>query len=288
MAVDKLVDSTQLNADLTSVANAIRTKGGTSGQLAFPAGFVQAIGDISGGGGGGNANISQDANGYIVLDDDTPSGSILDDYFANAITDYVNNSLTEERREYSFRFGDNTESVTFTKLRIADLYSFAGCLAKKIFLPALTFFGRFAFGNCTRLEKIAFPSINLTSNANIDNAFNGCRALTHVDFGENNTGRIGSANTFRYCPLEVVVIRQSTMPILYNISAFQDTPFYNGGAGGEIYIPKSLYDHLGDGTALDYKAATNWSTVDGYGTITWRQIEGSAYEDYYVDGTPVT
>lgn len=74
MAVDKLVDSTQLNTDLTSVANAIRTKGGTSGQLAFPAGFVQAIGDISGGGGGGNANVSQDANGYIVLDDVAPSG----------------------------------------------------------------------------------------------------------------------------------------------------------------------------------------------------------------------
>lgn len=54
MAVDKLVDSTQLDADLTSVANAIRAKGGTSGQLAFPAGFVQAIGDISGGGGGEN------------------------------------------------------------------------------------------------------------------------------------------------------------------------------------------------------------------------------------------
>lgn len=51
MAVDKLVDSTQLDADLTSVANAIRTKGGTSASLAFPAGFVQAIGDIPGGGG---------------------------------------------------------------------------------------------------------------------------------------------------------------------------------------------------------------------------------------------
>lgn len=46
MAVDKLVDSTQLDSDLTSVANAIRTKGGTSAQLSFPAGFVQAIGDI--------------------------------------------------------------------------------------------------------------------------------------------------------------------------------------------------------------------------------------------------
>ena len=39
------------DSDLTSVANAIRTKGGTSAQLAFPSGFVSAIGDISGGGG---------------------------------------------------------------------------------------------------------------------------------------------------------------------------------------------------------------------------------------------
>lgn len=52
MALDKLVDSTQLDADLTSVANAIRTKGGTSASLAFPAGFVSAIAAIPTGGGG--------------------------------------------------------------------------------------------------------------------------------------------------------------------------------------------------------------------------------------------
>lgn len=46
MSIDKAVDSTQLNADLTSVANAIRTKGGTSAQLAFPSGFVSAINNI--------------------------------------------------------------------------------------------------------------------------------------------------------------------------------------------------------------------------------------------------
>lgn len=46
MAVDKLVDSTQLDTDLTSVADAIRTKGGTSASLAFPSGFVSAINAI--------------------------------------------------------------------------------------------------------------------------------------------------------------------------------------------------------------------------------------------------
>lgn len=51
MALDKLVDSTLLDADLTSVANAIRTKGGTSASLAFPADFVSAIAAIPSGGG---------------------------------------------------------------------------------------------------------------------------------------------------------------------------------------------------------------------------------------------
>ena len=46
MAVDKLVDSSALDTNLTSVANAIRTKGGTSAQLAFPTGFVSAINAI--------------------------------------------------------------------------------------------------------------------------------------------------------------------------------------------------------------------------------------------------
>ena len=52
MAIDKAIDSTQLDADLTSVANAIRTKGGTSASLAFPADFVSAIAAIPSGGGG--------------------------------------------------------------------------------------------------------------------------------------------------------------------------------------------------------------------------------------------
>lgn len=52
MAVDKLVDSTQLDSGLTSVANAIRAKSGGSSQLAFPAGFVSEIQAIPSGGGG--------------------------------------------------------------------------------------------------------------------------------------------------------------------------------------------------------------------------------------------
>lgn len=52
MALDKLVDSTQLDSDLASVADAIRAKSGGSSQLAFPAGFVSEIQAIPSGGGG--------------------------------------------------------------------------------------------------------------------------------------------------------------------------------------------------------------------------------------------
>lgn len=69
MAVDKLVDSTQLNTDLTSIAIAIRTKGGTSNQLAFPSGFVSAIQNIpTGTSPTGTKSISIIQNGTRIED----------------------------------------------------------------------------------------------------------------------------------------------------------------------------------------------------------------------------
>lgn len=50
MALDKLVDSSQLDCDLGDIAEAIRAKGGTSGQLQFPQGFVDAVEAIETGG----------------------------------------------------------------------------------------------------------------------------------------------------------------------------------------------------------------------------------------------
>lgn len=91
------------------------------------------------------------------------------------------------------------------------------------------------------------------------------------------------------CPkLKTVILRHSTVITVNNANLVTGTPFANGNSGGTIYIPKALYDHLGDGTSSDYKSATNWSTIDGYGTITWAAIEGSQYETAYADGTPIS
>lgn len=88
MAVDKLVDSTQLDADLTSVANAIRTKGGTSAILAFPSGFVSAIANIPSGGGdydivSGTVTPSSNSKTIPVDVDFEPTHAILYADFEN-------------------------------------------------------------------------------------------------------------------------------------------------------------------------------------------------------------
>lgn len=65
MALDKLVDSTQLDSDLGDVADAIRAKSGGTSQLAFPAGFITEIQSISTGGSGGDASLA-DVDVYIA------------------------------------------------------------------------------------------------------------------------------------------------------------------------------------------------------------------------------
>lgn len=115
------------------------------------------------------------------------------------------------------------------------------------------------------------------------------KAVDYVHHDEHTSDSRINSTAFSACSsLKVIVLRGANRITLANTNAFANTPFVSGGSGGTIYIPKSLYDHLGDGSSSDYKAASNWSTVDGYGTITWAQIEGSMYEYMYVDGTPIS
>lgn len=69
--------------DLTSIANAIRTKGGTSAQLAFPAGFVSAVEAIPTGGGGSMQS------GTMTLAADVPANGNLVVSLSGAITNFV-------------------------------------------------------------------------------------------------------------------------------------------------------------------------------------------------------
>lgn len=181
--------------------------------------------------------------------------------------------------EEAFRDCSSLENVDMPKLSAISSQAFKNTKIPAAFWPGIKA-GMSAFSGCKSLVTAVVGTTDYSY------TFYGCSALTAADLTNNrSTIVVGCFNGDAL--LSTLVIRGTSICNLNNRDAFNGTPFRNGGAGGTIYIPKALYDHLGDGSSLDYKAATNWSTIDGYGTITWAQIEGSAYENAYVDGTPM-
>lgn len=69
MAYDKVVDSTVLDAGLKQIADAIREKGGTTDNLAFPVAMAEAIAAIETAGAGNGAKISYGS--YTPTEDQT-------------------------------------------------------------------------------------------------------------------------------------------------------------------------------------------------------------------------
>lgn len=174
-------------------------------------------------------------------------------------------------------------SVEFQNATGTGGNTFYGCTSLQTIpasaFPKVTTVGNYSFQNCTGLITAVFPLGNDFEAVCLEN----CSNLEVVDA---QMGIIRGA--FRNCAkLNTLVIRKTNVPNLTTTNAFTGTPFASGGTGGTIYIPKSLYDHLGDGTSSDYRNQTNWAAVYGYGTITFAQIEGSYYETHYADGTEI-
>lgn len=160
MSVDKLVDSTQLDADLTSVANAIRTKGGTSSPLVFPAGFVSAIQAIPTSGG----------TDYLPA------------ICANTVTVLNDPLITHIDRDFAFRSCTALETVSLENLTTAGHIgtAFYGCTnLVEVHLPNLgdaypTSNSSATFQGCTKLALVDLGGWKRLGG----NEFTGCTVLT--------------------------------------------------------------------------------------------------------------
>ena len=261
MAVDKLVDSTQLDTDLTSVANAIRTKGGTSASLAFPAGFVSAVEAIETGGGGYSADTIAD----------------------HAIDDTI--SITKTTiKNYSF-YGQPLAGVTSTGTTSINSYAFAYCrpLGTCHFSEVTTLADHvFTYAGDTSLASsnciIVLPKLTtMSGKANFDRG-----NFVAVDIGPDFASLPNDQfyhNTAKQTVGALILRRTGGVVSSGNVDGLKGLR--------DVWIPHSLYTHLGDGSSLDYQAATNWSTryTDGY--LTFHDIQGSDYETKYADGTTI-
>lgn len=138
MAVDKLVDSTQLNADLTSVANAIRTKGGTSAQLVFPSGFVNAINNIPTGGGGYTA--VEIANGTV------PSGAVVVDLGTSDMSQFA----------FAGRTLITSVNISCSNINLSAMENCTGLVTAVINKTGTSRSGNNFLKGCTQLKTVDF------------------------------------------------------------------------------------------------------------------------------------
>lgn len=248
------------DTSLTAVADAIRTKSGGNGQLEFPSGFVSEIEGIE-------------------------KGFSPEDIFSRKISGVIN-ITSKSNNSINGMFQNCTLITGINAPETTDFYTncFKNCTGLTVVnLPKATG-SQCLFQGCTNLQTIVMPNAY-----DIWSSFaSGCSKLEVFDNGRKTeaTNGMRSTSAFSNCTsLKTIILRFITINPLSNINNFNNTPFASGKSGGTIYIPKVLYDHLGDGTSLDYQSATNWSTINGYGTITWAKIEDSIYETHYADGT---
>lgn len=219
MAVDKLVDSTQLDSDLTSVANAIRAKSGGSSQLAFPAGFVSEIQAIPSGG-GGDAIIRQ----IKRLGDDGLKGASIG------------------------------EKCFFASLLGAGIHALAELAETKILVfPAITTYGQYPFSDNELLEKI---DIGASAGSSFGTwFFSNNKALTEIILRMPSVKSLANINAFTLTPFAsggaggTLYVPQSLISNYRSASNWSTILGYSQNS--IVAIEGSYYEtHYADGTLI--------------------------------------
>lgn len=221
MAIDKAIDSAVLDANLTTVADAIRAKGGTTDALSFPTGFSDAISAIQAGGGG----------------DESVFNSLID----RSITEVSSNATSIG--SYAFYGCTNLTTINFPKATSMDQYSFQGCTnLTAVNMPVTTTSGLGGFYGCTGLTTVKLPVATTLGT----NSFRGCKKLTTADFPlVTNIGTYA----FQDCTnITALIIRSNTVCSLSS-NALKNTPIES--STGYIYVPATLVDR--------YKTNASWS-----------------------------
>lgn len=183
---------------------------------------------------------------------------------------------------YAFRYcygltGDVVLPSTVTSI---GMYSFANCDGMETFTAtgAISNLGTYTFngasGHVMALRECHMPNLGtgiaLNLNWGSTTTANACQHLEVCDIGK---AKSIAANTFANCyKLQTLIMRRTgSVTTCANVSAFLNTPLRGrSGLTANIYVPSALID--------SYKAASVWTTINGYGYVTWNAIEGSPYE----------
>ena len=232
-------------ADLAAVADAIRSKGGTSDALEFPDGFVDAVGAIQAGGNNLDTQL-----------------------ISNSLTEYTNNDITS--LAVSFGGLSKLKKVSLPKCKTIPGSAFNGCSVTDFNLPAVQSLPYMSFANNSALKSIVFPGATSTPGASI---FSSCTALEVVDFHIISNMSPGQYPYTSCRSLKAFILRKSDgIVTLGKDGIFANTPLggLNGTYSGHVYVPAALIP--------TYQTATNWATIYAKYPEIFQPIEGSEYE----------
>lgn len=285
----KLVDSVQLERDLTTVADAIRGKTGSSDALVFPDGYVGAVDGLGAPDDfeNGYADALSKRTDLVITENGeyTPEGestgfkSVAVSVVDKSTDQIIDGSITE--------ITSNVETVKES--------AFSGCKSLvSVNLPNAKNIGSNAFKSCSKLAAINLPSVERIEAA----AFFSCTfqeivitSTSIVTLNDNSHFPVSlvaadfhCACVFKGLPfqnsyvLKTLILRNGALSTTAKSTIF-DKCYRFTGAYHKTYNPESLKDgyiYVPRSLVEEYKAATNWTVyADRF----------RALEDYTVDGT---
>ena len=166
MSTYKKVDADQLDADLTSVADAIRERAGTAEKLNFPDGFVSAVG---------------------VIIDKVIRKELTHIYSEISVVG-INSALSSYTK---------LESISMPNIKQSYAYLLDGCTSlKDVNFPSLEKASTSTFKGCTSLTKLDLPKLNTIAAS----AFHQCANLTTLVFRNNKVVTLENINAFSGTP----------------------------------------------------------------------------------------
>lgn len=196
MADYKVVDSAQLDADLKVVADAIRSKGGTSEQLSFPQGMKDAVEAIQSGGGSSEEFVGikysdfTGARGTPKIADASslPVDGYTGQTFGGFPYLFFNGSTNPNG---GWNVGLETIFINENTKRIqSNMFASCGNLKKIYGMENVTHIGVYAFRDCSSLTE--FPYMPLLNSID-GNAFYNCKGLTKINFYKKPTSTFQSS-----------------------------------------------------------------------------------------------
>lgn len=250
---------------MTAIADAIRSKTGSTGALTLD----QMAAEISGMTAGGSnddtliALLSRTVT-EITLPEAATTLGIGAFKACTGLTALDLRNVTKLGNEC---FYDCTSLALVSGPEVTTLNSNSFRNCKKLVdlnFPKATALSSNCFYGCSSLQSVSFPKVTSCSTG----VFQNCTGLAVADF---SVLRTIPATMFSSCALLTkLVLRHSGVVTLSNVSAFTGTPFASGGSGGQVYVPSAYIS--------SYKTATNWSTLYNAGSCTFVAIEGSAFD----------